>query len=203
MDAAKQEKLEAFFEKDTPFKSEINTLRKLLKTTEFTETLKWGIPTYTINGKNVAGIGVFKNHYGIWFFQGSFLNDNHNILRNAQEGKTKGMRQLNFEKGDNLPLDIIKDYVLEAIQNQKDGKEIKIAKAPKAKDIHIPAELEIAFKKDKDFQTAFHALTPGKQREYADHIASAKQEKTRLNRLEKAKPLILDGVGLHDKYKNC
>lgn len=203
MEAEKKAKLEAYFNKETPFRKEINALRKLLKNTEFTETLKWGIPTYTINGKNVAGIGVFKNHYGLWFFQGSFLKDEHGLLRNAQEGKTKGMRQLNFTKEDELPLDIIKEYVLEAIQNQKDGKVIKIAKAPKAKDITIPAELEHAFKNDKNFQKAFKALTPGRQREYADHIGSAKQEKTRLNRLEKATPLILDGIGLHDKYKNC
>ena len=49
------------------------------------------------------------------------------------------MRQLNFKKEDDLPLETIKDYVLEAIQNQKDGKEIKIAIAPKStKDVAIP-----------------------------------------------------------------
>ena len=88
-------------------------------------------------------------------------------------------------------------------KNSPPKKEIKIAKAPKAKDIVLPEELLAAFKSDKDFQTAFKALTPGRQKEYAQHIASAKQEKTRVNRLEKAKPLILDGKGLHDKYKNC
>ena len=200
---SKQDKIEAFFKKDSPFKSQLQQLRTLLNDTEFTETLKWGIPTYTINGKNVAGIGAFKNHYGIWFFQGAFLKDEKGLLRNAQEGKTKGMRQLNFTKDDVLPLEDIKSYVLEAIQNQKHGNEIKIAKAPKAKDIVLPEELLAAFKSDKDFHTAFKALTPGRQKEYAQHIESAKQEKTRVNRLEKAKLLILDGKGLHDKYKNC
>jgi uncharacterized protein YdeI (YjbR/CyaY-like superfamily) len=200
---SKQDKIEAFFKKDTPFKSQINKIRSVLKETEFIETLKWGIPTYTINGKNVAGIGVFKNHYGLWFFQGAFLKDEKGLLRNAQEGTTKGMRQLNFTLEDELPLADIKSYALEAIKNQKDGKEIKIAKAPKAKDTVFPDELTTAFSKDKDFQNAFKALTPGRQKEYAQHIGSAKQERTRINRLEKAKPLILDGKGLHDKYKNC
>jgi uncharacterized protein YdeI (YjbR/CyaY-like superfamily) len=56
---------------------------------------------------------------------------------------------------------------------------------------------------NKKLNKAFAALNPGKQSEYAEHIGSAKQEKTRVSRLEKAKPLILSGVGLHDKYKKC
>ena len=37
---------------------------------------------------------------------------------------------------------------------------------------------------------AFDALTVGKQREYAEHIASAKQDKTRASRLAKIIPMI-------------
>ena len=35
---------------------------------------------------------------------------------------------------------------------------------------------------------AFQTLTPSKQREYCDHIATAKREPTKLSRLEKIKP---------------
>ena len=64
-------------------------------------------------------------------------------------------------------------------------------------------ELEHAFAKADKLKTAFLNLTPGKQREYTEHIASAKQEATRLRRLDKCIPMILSGTGLHDKYKNC
>ena len=47
------------------------------------------------------------------------------------------------------------------------------------------------------------ALTPGKQREYANHIASAKQAATKTSRLQKILPLIEAGGGLHDKYRDC
>ena len=47
----------------------------------------------------------------------------------------------------------------------------------------------------------FNAFTKGRQREFADYINEAKQEKTRLARLEKVIPLILDNVGLNDKYR--
>ena len=46
-------------------------------------------------------------------------------------------------------------------------------------------------------------LTPGKQREYAEYIQTAKQDATKQTRLEKITPMILKGVGLNDKYKNC
>jgi len=201
MDAQKKEKLESFFKDDSNFKEQLLPLRNLLTSLEFQETLKWGMPTYTINGKNVVGICAFKQHYGLWFFQGKFLKDNFKLLRNAQEGKTRGMRQLIFTEDDVLPIDIIREYALEAIQNQKDGKKIKITRTAVSKKIIIPQELTDAFIKNDALEKSFKTLTQGKQREYAEHIASAKQTKTRLSRLEKAVPQILDGKGLHDKYK--
>lgn len=197
----KKEQLDAIFAKEHKFKEQLSILRDLLNSTELVETIKWAIPTYTINSKNVVGLTAFKNHYGLWFFNGCFLTDPHNLLRNAQKGKTKGMRHLNFTENDLLPLDVIKGYVLEAIENEKEGKKITVAKAPKVKDIIIPSELKEVFDKNKSLKIAFKTLTPGRQKEYVQHIESAKQEKTRLGRLKKAIPLILDGKGLYDKYK--
>jgi len=128
-----------------------------------------------------------------------FLKDKSKKLVNAQEGTTKGLRQWRLEEGDKLDSKIFKSYVQESIANQKAGKKITPAK----KKLVIPDELAGAFKKSAALKKKFDGLTPGKQKEYAEHIASAKQEKTRLARLEKAKPMIRAGVGLHDKYKNC
>lgn len=52
-------------------------------------------------------------------------------------------------------------------------------------------------------RVAFKALTSGKQREYAGHIAEAKREATKLTRLQKVLPMIREDKGLHDKYRNC
>jgi uncharacterized protein YdeI (YjbR/CyaY-like superfamily) len=56
---------------------------------------------------------------------------------------------------------------------------------------------------DKTLYAAFKKLRPGKQRDYNEFIATAKQEKTKLSRLKKTIPMILENKGLHDKYKNC
>lgn len=195
------EKINKYFLKHPKWVEGLKMLRAILHKTEAVETVKWGIPTYTVNGKNVMGIGAFKNHFGLWFFNGSFLSDPKGVLRNAQEGKTKGMRQLNFSAVEEIDSQLVYDYALEAIENQKLGKEIKPER--KTKSLNLPQELAAAFKDSSELKAAFKNLSPGKQREYADHIGSAKREATRISRLEKCIPMIQTGTGLYDKYKNC
>lgn len=195
----KEAKLAAYFDTDSPWKSGINTLRHLLNTTELQEDWKWNFPTYTLNGNNVMAIASHKTHFGIWFFQGVFLKDTQKLLRNAQEGKTKAMRSFYFTALVDVNEQVILEYALEAIQNCKDGKKIKVTRSKI--ELIIPAELEQAFKDQKELKTCFYKLTLGKQKEYAIHIAGAKQEATRLGRLQKCIPLILIGKGLNDKYK--
>ncbi|MFD0977986.1 YdeI/OmpD-associated family protein [Salinimicrobium gaetbulicola] len=180
------------------WEEEIKALRKMILSTDLEETIKWGGPVYTHHGKNVVGIGAFKNHCALWFFQGALLEENTAMLTNAQEGKTKALRQIKFEKGEDLPLKDLKKYVKEAIKNQKAGKEIK---PETGKEVEIPALLNTAFENDSDLKTAFFELTAGKQRDYCQYIDDARQDSTKLNRLEKITPMIKSGVGINDKYK--
>jgi uncharacterized protein YdeI (YjbR/CyaY-like superfamily) len=48
---------------------------------------------------------------------------------------------------------------------------------------------------------AFAKFSPYKQKEFIELIETAKQEKTKLARLEKIKPMILNHIGLNDKYR--
>jgi uncharacterized protein YdeI (YjbR/CyaY-like superfamily) len=61
------------------------------------------------------------------------------------------------------------------------GKEIK---PDRAKPVVVPSELADAMARDKALKKAFDALTPGKRRDYADHINEAKREATKQSRLE-------------------
>lgn len=194
-------KVQEYIEKHPKWETQLTELRELLLSTGMEETIKWGAPTYMINGRNVVGLGAFKNYYGLWFFQGALLKENTALLVNAQEDKTKAMRQMRFEEEDTLNCEVVRKYVLEAMQNQQEGKEIKLERVEK--ELVIPAELEAAFGTDAALQESFNKLSPGKQREYALHISEAKREATRQQRLEKIIPMIKDGKGLYDKYKNC
>lgn len=202
----KTKKLTEYFSNDSPFLKGLLRLREILNNSVLEEDYKWNIPTYTLNGKNVVALAHFKNHFGAWFFQGVFLKDINGLLRNAQEGKTKAMRGLNYTDIDQIDEAIFIEYLDEAIANAVAGKEIKPNRSPKV--VAIPEELKNAFlatgqaaAKAEAFKIAFEALTPGKQREYCEHIGGAKQEATRLRRLEKCRPMILEGIGLNDKYK--
>lgn len=189
--------IEEYLEWHSEYKPLLEKLRSILLSTELTETLKWGIPTYTINKKNVVGIGAFKTYAGLWFFNGVFLKDEYNVLINAQEEKTKGMRQWRFESIKDVDEKLVNTYLQEAIQNQKDGKEIK----PEKKPLAIPDELKEAFASDSQLYEAFEELSLSNKRDFVEHIESAKRAGTKQSRLEKIIPMIKAGIGLNDKYK--
>ncbi len=193
--------IEEYIEVNTHYAEALTLLRGLLNSTELTETLKWNAPVYTINGKNVIGLGAFKNHFCLWFFNGVFLNDAQGLLINAQEEKTKALRQMRFESIDDIDRNTILSYVKEAIENQKLGKEIKPDRSKK--EVIIPKELKEDLSKDSDYANSFKALSNSKQREYCEYIETAKRESTKQTRLEKIKPMVLQHIGLNDKYKNC
>lgn len=194
------EKVTEYIEKHDKWSDELSKLRNIFNKTELTEEVKWGAPAYTLNGKLVAGLAGFKNHYAIWFHQGVFLKNKENKLVNAQEGVTKALRQWRFKEGDPIETDLILKYIQEAIENCIAGKELK---PKRKKEVSIPPLLEKALKENKELASAFKKLTPGKQREYADYISEAKREATKESRLQKIIPMVTEGKGLHDKYKNC
>ena len=181
------------------WKDALLILREVMLKTELEETVKWGVPYYVLNRKHVIGLAGFNDHLAIWFINGVFLKDELDVLINAGEGKTKGLRQWRFKDKSEIDKNAVLSYVQEAIENQKRGLEIK----PEKKAVPMPMELADALENDKVLQETFNALTPGKRKEYAEYIGSAKQEKTRRSRLEKCMPMIKDGIGLNDKYRNC
>lgn len=178
---------------------ECNLITQLLA--EFPElivTQKWGADVYTFNGANVVSFGGFKHFFSVWFYNGVFLEDSLGVLVNASEGKTKSLRQWRFSGVNEMDAAKIKAYVEEAIQIEKKGMKIVPAKFEPEP---LPAILLQKIKEDHTLQKAFYKLTPGRQKEYALYLKEAKQENTRVTRLNKIIPLILEGKGLFDKYK--
>lgn len=191
------DKIEAFYSREHRFQEGINLLRSEVLKTQLEERLKWGAPVYTINGKNVLGIMAFKNHFGIWFFNGSLLKDPYNKLETAQE-KTKGMRHLRFRSIGDIDLKLVAAYVAEAIENQLNGLEIT---SDRKKATSVPGLLQDALDGDSILYEKFKAFSPYKQREFCEYIDTAKQDKTKISRLQKIVPMIRDGTGLNDKYR--
>lgn len=177
---------------------ELELVSSIINKLPLEKTIKWGAEVFTYNEKNVVSYGGFKNYFMLWFFNGVFLEDKYKVLVNAQEGKTKSLRQWRFTSIAEIDEKKITEYIYEAIEIEKKG--LKIS-PEKFVEIPVSELLEIEFKNDKNLKSAFAKLTPGKQKEYIIYINEAKQEATKLKRIEKIKPMILQGIGLNDKYK--
>ncbi|MFS4467332.1 YdeI/OmpD-associated family protein [Maribacter sp. 2210JD10-5] len=197
----KSEKVEAYYAEEHPYSKAIGKLRDLALKTGLEETFKWMFPTYTHNNKNVLAICKFKQHFGIWFFNGVFLSDPKNVLQNAQEGKTQAMLHWKFTTIDEIDDMPVLAYMNEALENEKKGLRLLPKKKKKTDKIQVPLLLQESFQKDSKLEKAFAQLSLSKQNEYVEYITTAKQEKTKLSRLGKILPMILKGKGLNDKYR--
>lgn len=194
-------KVEAYFEEEHRFREGVQILRDLAVTTKAEETFKWQSPVYALNGKNVFWISRFKNHFSIGFFNGIFLKDPEKILVNAQKGKTQAMRHLKFESVSDIDSITVLAYMNEALRNQEKGIQLLPNKGQNP-NLILPRLLAKALTDSPEIKKAFYGLSPYRQREYAEYIANAKQEKTKLSRIEKISILIKAGKGLNDRYRS-
>jgi uncharacterized protein YdeI (YjbR/CyaY-like superfamily) len=174
---------------------ELALLRRIIKDCGVAEEAKWGMPTYTDNGKNVFMLSAFKDYASINFFKGNLIDDTSGLLSKAGENSevsrvirfTDTKTILKYEAE-------IKDILHQAIAIERAG-----IKTPKLKsELVLPVAISTLMKKDKNFKLAFEALTPGKQKSYVIHVNGAKQEATRVSRLEKCLPKIYAGKGFNE-----
>lgn len=191
--------VEQYIQQHPQWEEKMNQIKDILDESELQPAIKWGAPVYTLKNKNLVGMVGFKDHLGIWFFQGALIDDRYGVLENAQEGKTKALRHLKLKATEDVPTKILEEYIQQTVDLQKAGKEIKPKK--NTKKVVIPEELTDALKKDSTAKKGFEGLTLSRKREYAEHISSAKQDATKQRRLKKILPMIAEGKGLNDKYR--
>ena len=104
---------------------EVLLLASIIAKAPLEKKIKWGAEVFTFKGKNVVSYGGFKNYFALWFFKGVFLQDRYGVLINAQEGKTKSLRQWRFTSKEQIDEQKILEYVLEAIEVEKQGFKIR------------------------------------------------------------------------------
>jgi uncharacterized protein YdeI (YjbR/CyaY-like superfamily) len=189
-------KVDWYFTKNKNWQEEIETLRTTALDCGLEEELKWGCPCYTYKGSNIVLIHVFKDYCAYLFFKGVLLKDPAGILiqqtKNVQAG-----RQIRFTNVKEIVKmkKTLRAYIFEAIEVEKAGLKVPMKET---KEFEMPEEFENKLKKNAALKKAFYALTPGRQRGYLLYFSSAKQEKTRVARIEKNIPQIMNGKGLED-----
>jgi uncharacterized protein YdeI (YjbR/CyaY-like superfamily) len=190
-------KVDEFIRDAKKWREEYEALRTIVLDCGLTENLKWGVPCYTFNEKNVIIIHGFKEYCALLFFKGALLADTDRLLI-IQTENTQASRQIRFtdvrEIVEKEP--ILKAYIHEAIEAEKSGAKVNFKKTA---EFAIPEEFQRKLDSTPGLKTAFDALTPGRQRAYILYFSSPKQSKTREARVGKSTQRILAGKGLNDQ----
>ncbi len=189
-------KVDWFFNKSGKWQEAYQELREIVLDCGLTEELKWGCPCYTNEKSNIVLIHGFKDYCALLFMQGALLKDPKKILV-QQTANVQSARQIRFTNVEEILKSkaTIKAYIKEAIKNDKSSLKVEMKKTT---EYEIPEEFNIALNEMPELKTAFYKLTPGRQRGYLLYFSSAKQSKTRMERVEIYIPKILDNKGLDD-----
>ena len=124
------------------------------------------------------------------------LKDPNGILV-QQTKNVQAARQIRFTNVQDIVKlkTILKAYVKDASDLEKAGLKVNFKKTT---EFTMPEEFRNKLAKIPALKTAFHALTPGRQRAYLLYFSAPKQSKTRESRVEKCLHQIFDGKGLND-----
>jgi uncharacterized protein YdeI (YjbR/CyaY-like superfamily) len=189
-------KVDWYFSKAKQWQEELEKLRTIVLDCRLSEELKWGVPCYTFQKKNIVLIHVFKEYCALLFFKGALLKDAKRILIQQTEN-VQAARQIRFTNVREIVKmkPVLKAYIKEAIEVEKAGWKVNFKKTS---DFKIPEEFQNKLDEMPALKNAFEALTPGRQRAYFFYFSQPKQSKTRKERVEKYVRQILNGKGLED-----
>ncbi|MDO6675467.1 YdeI/OmpD-associated family protein [Tenacibaculum sp. 1_MG-2023] len=191
------EKVDKYIGNIKKWQEETKLLRQICLDCGLEEDFKWMHPCYTFQGKNIVLIHGFKDFCALLFHKGALLKDTDGVLIQQTEN-VQSARQIRFAKPEEIIdlISTIKAYIFEAIEVEKAGLKVK---TKKTSEFEMVDEFKEVLQENPDIQTVFEALTPGRQRGYLLYFSQAKQSKTRLSRIEKSIPKMIEGKGHNER----
>jgi len=193
-------RIDAYVAKAQPFARPIlNHVRERVHAVlpDVEETVKWGMPAYTVGGKIVLITAAFKAHAALNFWRGQELESSHDTVgAMGQFGKIKSL--------DELPADSELDKLIREAADLARGAPVprKPKHAPKPPP-ELHPEFGAALDKAPKAKAAFNAFPPSGRREYVEWVAEAKQDATRHKRIATAIEWLSEGKRRNWKYENC
>lgn len=187
--------VDAYMQACEQWSAEARALRALLLTTGLDEGIKWGKPTYSHDGANIAIIQEFTDHLALMFFKGILLEDPVGVLEEIGPNSHAARRML-FTSTEEIEAraEVITAYVQAAVAAEDAGTELPPRPAER-----LAPEFAERLASDPELAASFDELTPGRQREYNLHVSGAKQSSTRARRVDQIVPRIRAGKGLRDR----
>src|SRR6204780_852270 len=113
-------KVDGYLRKSKQWQEELQRLRTIVLDCQLTEEVKWRVPCYTFQGKNVLFIGRFKESCVLSFVKGALLKDAKDILIQQTEN-SQSVRVIRFTNVQQIVKmePVLKAYINEAIQVDK------------------------------------------------------------------------------------
>jgi uncharacterized protein YdeI (YjbR/CyaY-like superfamily) len=200
-------RIDAYIAKAAPFAQPIlkhvrNIVHKGCPHVE--ETIKWGMPFFTINGKPFCMMAAFKNHcrFGFWSPAARQLLAKSGKEVNIGMGSTRRITSVSDLPGERKMVAYIKKAAGLAAVAPKNSAGPRRTRAPKA-ELPVHPEFAAALKKHKKAATMLEAFSPTHRREYYEWISGAKQDETRASRISTAIKWIAQGKSRNWKYERC
>src|SRR6202012_1034285 len=193
-EAPKDPQVAEYIEGMGSWQAEFEALRPVLLRAGLDEELKWRKPCYTHDGSNVVIFQPFKELCALLFFKGALLEDPNGALK-EQGDNTRSALRLEFRSVADVTsaTRTLEALVQDAIRIEEAG--LSVPKRAATDDGPYPEELEVLLDADAALRGAWERLTPGRRRGWLLYFNGAKQSKTRLARIERATPRILEGFG--------
>src|SRR5690242_16160336 len=125
----KNPQVDFFFNQAEQWQKEYEQLRAIALGCGLTEELRWGKPCYTFEGSNIVLIHGFKEYCALLFMKGALLKDPKRVLIQQTEN-VQAARQIRFTNAREIAAlkSTVKAYILEAIEVEKSGVEVKYKK---------------------------------------------------------------------------
>ncbi|MDF1517193.1 MAG: YdeI/OmpD-associated family protein, partial [Lutibacter sp.] len=188
--------IDAYIATRAPFAKEILLLfRELIHKADNSviEDWKWNAPVFHKN-ELVCGFGAFQKHVSIHFFNGAKMSDQHHLF--SGDCSAKHTRTVKFSAVSDIDKNQLLDYFKEAfLLGQKDIQKTE------NREIEIPELLQKALDENELAKKNFENMAYTYRKEYALHISGAKQEATKLKRLERIISNLEQNIKMHEQYK--
>jgi len=160
------------------------------------ETIKWGMPFFTLNGHPLANMAAFKAHAAFGFWRHADVTGTP-----EREGAMGSLGKLTSLES--LPADdALAPLIAKAVALAAEGKAKRPAPKPKAV-LDLPLDLAAALKADATAQAQWDAFSPGKRRDYIEWVLDAKRAETRNKRIETIVVQVAEGKNRNWKYRDC
>jgi uncharacterized protein YdeI (YjbR/CyaY-like superfamily) len=164
---------------------------------EAEETIKWGMPFFTLKGRPLANMAAFKAHASFGFWKAGEV-----IGPTGSEREAMGQFGRLASIADLPPEDELKGLIRRAAEVAAEGPKPRERKAPKP-ELPVPAELRAALDAEPRAAATFDGFPPGCRREYVEWVSEAKRPETRAKRVAQAVEWMAEGKRRNWKYEGC